>query len=474
MEQNRKRSGRGRRTLGALAALAGVLALTLAGVLAGCGAESRQSTRSAPIQPGTQAPQVDGQQLEGRLFFVNSADGSRTTVLNGLEELWSRENTVARPVRDEALGRAGGFAVCPAEGEGRDWTLYDADGELLMHCGSARPESLLNGWALLKEVETARYEANPTLNAGENRWVNLETGAEAWPGCRGILPLSGGEYLLTFLDGSAPARVNEKLEELGRYEGYTGAEASPLAGRVLLTRSEDGKLRRYLSGGEYQDETGRDLPFVRSLGEDLGLFGEAGQYRVLRLSDGQLMEEAGERSYWAWSRDCRLWQEGDVWQLERRQGRAIRGILGGVWGGGLYFQQSSESPILLLDETGATLRSLPVTGMLAAGVFPLGEELLALYYQGGQGGGLRLYRPEGLACALAGQVPVSWQTTPDGWLVASYAGGTARLFDPTGAGAGRVYQSLAPTETAGVLTACLGGERGLVDYRGEWLWQAGA
>ena len=78
----------------------------------------------------------------------------------------------------------------------------------------------------------------------------------------------------------------------------------------------------------------------------------------------------------------------------------------------------------------------------------------------------------GMACALAGQVPVSWQTTPDGWLVASYAGGTARLFDPTGAGAGRVYQSLAPTETAGVLTACLGGERGLVDYRGEWLWQA--
>ena len=69
---------------------------------------------------------------------------------------------------------------------------------------------------------------------------------------------------------------------------------------------------------------------------------------------------------------------------------------------------------------------------------------------------------------------MSWQTTPDGWLVASYAGGTARLFDPTGAGAGRVYQSLAPTETAGVLTACLGGERGLVDYRGEWLWQAGA
>ena len=110
MEQNRKRSGRGRRTLGALAALAGVLALTLAGVLAGCGAESRQSTRPAPIQPGTQASQVSGQELEGRLFFVNSADGSRITVLNGLEELWSRENTVARPVRDEALGRVLEFA----------------------------------------------------------------------------------------------------------------------------------------------------------------------------------------------------------------------------------------------------------------------------------------------------------------------------------------------------------------------------
>ena len=38
----------------------------------------------------------------------------------------------------------------------------------------------------------------------------------------------------------------------------------------------------------------------------------------------------------------------------------------------------TEAPILLLDETGATLRSLPVSGMLAAGVFPLGEELLAL------------------------------------------------------------------------------------------------
>jgi len=150
-----------------LAALAGVLALTLSGVLAGCGAESRQSIRPAPIQPGTQAPQVSGQELEGRLFFVNSADGSRITVLNGLEELWSRENTVARPVRDEALGRAGGFAVCPAEGEGRDWTLYDADGELLVHCGSARPESLLNGWALLKEVETARL-FDPT-GAGAGR-----------------------------------------------------------------------------------------------------------------------------------------------------------------------------------------------------------------------------------------------------------------------------------------------------------------
>ena len=403
-----------------------------------------------------------------------SADGTQTTVLNGLAELWSRPNTVARPVRDEALGRAGGFAVCPAEGEEGDWTLYDARGGLLLECGPDRPESLLNGRVLLKGVESALYEADPTLDISRNRWVDLETGAELWPGCREILTLGEGQYLLTFLDGSAPVQVNDRLEKTARYEGFEGAEPSPLPGRVLLLCRQEGKLVRCLSGGDYRDEAGQPLPFVRSLGQDEALFGTPGQYRVLRLSDGALLEEAGSRNYRARNDTCSLWQEGEGdWRL-RVGGVTSQGILGGAWGGGLYFQQSSESPILLLDSQGNTLRSLPVTGMLAAGVFPLGEELLALYYQGGQGGGLRLYRPEGMACALAGQVPVGWQTTPDGWLVARYADGTARLFDASGSGSGRVYQSLVPTETAGVLVAGQGGVRGLVDYEGEWLWQAEA
>ena len=472
----KRQAGPGR-VLGAAGALALVLALALAGALAGCGGRGTTapaSGQTAAAQAGPEAPPVAGEELADRLFFVPSEDGSQTTVLNGLSELWSRANTVARPVRDEALGRAGGFAVCPAQGEEGDWTLYDARGNLLLECGPARPESLLNGWVLLKGVESARYEADPTLDASLNRWVNLETGAVLWPGCQGILPLAGEEYLLTFLEGSAPVRVNGRLEELGRYEGFTGAEPGPLPGRVLLTFRQEGKLVRCLSGGDYRDEAGRPLPFVRCLGQDEALFGTPGQYRVLRLSDGALLEEAGSRGYWARGPVCSLWQEGEGdWRIQI-DGVTRQGILGGAWGGGLYFQQSSESPILLLSSQGDTLRSLPVTGMLAAGVFPLGEDLLALYYQGEQGGGLRLYRPEGMACALAGQVPLGWQTTPDGWLVARYADGTARLFDASGSGGSRVYESLAPTETPGVLVACQGGARGLVDYGGEWLWQAEA
>lgn len=494
---------------GKAAALCTALAAAvLAALLSGCMGSAAGGT--APAGPAGSAPAEDGLPQPTPSPCAEPAGEEYTPGPQpGFEELppdarftltWTNPDTLESEVRllqggemlpegstwvtDTITGKIAARAERRTEADEGVYLLYDLEGTLLLNCGQMQPAALFGHWVILGDKVRLQQDGEAWL---DGQLIDLADGEVWMEHCYLYGEVSDGVWLVTGIQTAeapapAPMLVNEQMEVLRRFDGAFDGWAvtrnwTRLPGIVQLvyhTEEDTAEHRLYslardeMFPGEYRGLVAGDLP--------LGCFSVGQEAFLIRLDTGEA--QAIPQPEDAWQQYVAITSEASAYYFTGEKGESRGSCLetaGGVLSAAKvelmpcgWFVYKTDGTILVLDRAGRQQEtwSLPTSCKVIGWPDPT---FALLCWEGGW----RLYNAGG-PCG-EGSADDAWMSDFGGGRYLLYARQerdvTYSLLNEEGQMLLEELDEIGATEVPGVFSVRRGGEVGLMDETGRWLWR---
>lgn len=430
----------------------------------------QKSSTEAAVQkePAEEESPLD-QMDDGRLRALYRSEDNQSLVFHGAEIVYRGKGRAAVFEREDGSQF---YSVSALDGEQYCYSLYNADGTLLLDDLSASPETVIGNWL---------FCVNPWYQEDSSGCaVNLDTMEQILLSCDSVPFVIGENYVgISSYAGESSFSVY-RLSDLSLVEEFPdcwGYEESDLPGYISLHR--------------YDMERGEDISFLytpgsdalydgfqRSCGKNQALLKtESGEYTVVNVSTGETLY-TGPNQYDYYADQLKIWLSdgctyisapgyAEAEQIEYANFPWQNGDdcidISRIDGGHDIFNRDGELLSTRTPEDGKS-------------IYYMGYGYLTEQDSGWEENGVTLLAPDGSAVWYDRYNSLYWfQNIPD-LVCGSYSVGNNYLIDLLDTDGNIVieginaYYTYAP-DPAGILFVRKGFSYGVMDMEGNWLWK---